>query len=45
MAGRVTISKSGGVYVIKRSGREVGYAQTKENAKKRAQAIREGKDY
>jgi hypothetical protein len=42
---RVTISKSGQVYIIKKGGREVGYAQTKENARKRAQAIREGRDY
>lgn len=42
--GRVTISKSGKIYVIKKNGREVGYAQNKANAKKRAQAIREGRD-
>jgi hypothetical protein len=40
MVSRVTISKSGQVYVIKKGGREVGYAQTKANAKKRAEEMR-----
>jgi len=41
----VTISKSGRIYVIKRNNREVGYAQNKENARKRQAAVRAGRDY
>jgi hypothetical protein len=39
---RVTISKSGHLYVIKKGGREVAYAETKVMAKRKAQAIRDG---
>ena len=42
---RVTISKSGHLYVIKKGGKEVAYAQTKAAAQKKADAIRQGKSW
>lgn len=42
MAGRVTISKSGHLYVIKKGGKEVCYAETKEMAKKKQKMVKNG---
>lgn len=36
----VTISKSGRIWVIKRNNREIGYAQTKANARERQEQLR-----
>lgn len=41
----ITISRSGRIYVIKRNNREIAYAQTKANARKRQAAIREGRGH
>jgi len=40
---KVTISKSGFLYVIKKGGKEVAYAETKVMAMRKAKKIREGK--
>jgi hypothetical protein len=42
MSGRITISKSGHLYVIKKGGHEITYATTKKAAKMKADAIRAG---
>lgn len=39
---RITISKSGHLYVIKKGGHEVAYAHTKVEAKKKQKMIKEG---
>jgi hypothetical protein len=39
---RVTISKSGRLYVIKKGGHEVSYARTKAEAERKAKDIRAG---
>ena len=41
---RVTISKSGHLYVIKKGGREVAYARTKMDAKKTQEMIVKQRD-
>jgi hypothetical protein len=40
---KVTISKSGFLYVIKKGGKEVAYAESKAMAMRKAKLIREGK--
>ena len=39
----VTIAKNGHIYVISKNGREVAYAHTKEEAKRKQEKIREGR--
>ena len=39
---RVTISKSGHLYVIKKGGREIAYAENKAMAKRKQKMIKEG---
>ena len=38
----VTISKNGHLYVIKKNGREITYAHSKEEAKRKQKKVREG---
>ncbi len=42
---RVTISKSGHLYVIKKGGHEVAYAETKKMAQYKADKIRKGESW
>ena len=43
MTERVTIGLHGGhLWIIKKGGKEIAYAETKTMAKKKAQAIRDG---
>ena len=41
-AQRVTVSKSGHLYVIKKGGREIAYAENKAMAKRKQKMIKEG---
>jgi hypothetical protein len=43
MTPRVTIGQHGGhLWIIKKDGKEIAYAETKPMAKRKAQAIRDG---